>query len=454
MAQDTTLLRQIYDPANRANPYPLWARLRQTPVCWQEGGPDEEGTYVVSTYREIVALLHNPQLSSDLRNSTQLEGRLPPFLEPRQFIGTDPPEHDRLRRFAMRHFGPPQRPEYLEQLRPEALRIVTALLDELDGDEQIDFVEQFAYPLPVMMICRILGVPREDEPLFHEWSREIVEGVGAGSDEGRTKRAQGLSQLQQYMAELVERHRKQPGDDMLSRMATDDDQELRVDDANIVTTAVLLLVAGHETSVNLLANGMLTLLRHPSVFDRLRIEPDLIPTAVEEMLRYEPPVHLLPSRTTLDEVTLAETTIPKGALVTLALAAGNRDPARFPDPDRFVPDRRDNAHLAFGSGIHSCFGAPLARMEAQVAFTELVCRLEQPRLILDPPPYRASALLRGPEHLSINLERVRRGPRSGDAAGDNRGRAISTVGADNEHLVRPPPPATRASTYSRADVRS
>ena len=160
MAQDTTILRQIFDYANRANPYPLWAQLRQTPVCWQEDGPEEAGTYVVSTYREIVALLHHPRVSSDLRNSAQTGGRLRAPTDPYEFINLDPPEHDRLRRLAMRHFGPPERPAYLEQLRPEIVRMVTALLDQLQGQRQIDFVESFAYPLPVTVICRILGVPR------------------------------------------------------------------------------------------------------------------------------------------------------------------------------------------------------------------------------------------------------------------------------------------------------
>jgi cytochrome P450 len=177
MSQDTTILRQIYDYANRANPYPLWAQLRQTPVCWQEDGPDEAGTYVVSTYREIEALLHHPLVSSDLRNWVQTSGRPQAPTDPYEFINLDPPEHDRLRRIAMRHFGPPERPAYLEQLRPEMLRIVTTLLDQLQGQRQIDFVERFAYPLPVTMICRILGVPREDEPRFHVWAEAIAESV-------------------------------------------------------------------------------------------------------------------------------------------------------------------------------------------------------------------------------------------------------------------------------------
>jgi len=406
MSQET-ILREIYDAANRANPYPLWAKLRQTPVCWQEDGPNEAGTYVVSTYREIEALLHDPRISSDLRNCAQTGGRPRTSTDPYKFIDLDPPEHDRLRRLAMRHFGPPERPAYLEQLRPEMLRIVTTLLDDLRDQRQIDFVERFAYPLPVTVICRILGVPREDEPRFHVWASLLVESVAGQSDEQRRQQEQAQSDLNQYMAGLVERRRQQPGDDLLSRMATDTDSQGRMADPYLVATATLLLVAGHETTVNLLGNGMLTLLRHPAMLERLRNAPDLIPATVEELLRYEPPVQFLDSRTTLDEIALAGTTIPKGVLVTLALAAGNRDPARFPDPDCFDPERRDNEHLGFGSGIHICFGAPLARTEAQIALTELVRRLEQPRLVVDPPPYRPSPLLRGPEHLLIEIDGVR-----------------------------------------------
>jgi cytochrome P450 len=407
MAVDTTILRQIYDYSNRANPWPLWARLRANPVCWQEDGPNEAGTYVVSTYREIETLLHDPRISSDLRKSAQTGGQTRLPNAPYQFINLDPPEHDRLRALAMRHFGPPERPAYLEQLRPEILRIATTLLDDLNGQRQIDLVERFNYPLPVLVICRILGVPPEDQPQFQAWASILIENLAEQSEEAGRRRDQAQNDLNQYMAGLIKRHRQQPGDDLLSRMATDTSSQGRMTDQQLVATGVLLLIAGHETTVNLLGNGMLVLLRNPAILERLRKNPALIPAAVEEMLRYDGPVQFLPSRTTLAEIPLAGTTIPKGVVVTLALAAGNRDPARFTDPDRFDPERHDNEHLGFGSGIHSCFGAPLARTEAQIAFPELLRRLERPRLVVDPPPYRPSPLLRGPEHLLLEVEGVR-----------------------------------------------
>lgn len=401
-----SILHTIFDPANRANPYPLFAELRRTPVCWQQDGPDPDGSYVVSTYRDVVALLHDPRLSSDLQNCAQPEIRRLRG-DMRSFIGLDPPEHDRLRRLAMRHFGPPERPGYIEELRPEIERITTALVDGLAGERSFDVTRRLAYPLPVTVICRILGVPRDDEPKFRSWIDMLLESFGPLTPEVRTRREQSMNALRAYMADLVERKRAHPGDDLLSRMATDHGPEGRMEDPYLVSTAVLLLIAGHETTVNLIGNGVLTLLRNPRVLERLREDPDLVVPTVEEILRYEPPVQVLSNRTPLEDIRIADTTIPKGVLVTLAFAAANRDPARFQDPDRFDPDRRDNAHLGFGSGIHYCFGAPLARVEGQIALRAFARRFERPRLVADPPPYRPSPVLRGPRELLVEVESVR-----------------------------------------------
>jgi cytochrome P450 len=401
------ILRAIYDSANRANPYPLFAELRETPVSWQEDGPVEAGTYVVSTYREIAALLHDPRISSDLRKGARSGGPRTPTA-PFQFLNLDPPDHDRLRRMTTRHFGPPERAEYLDRLRPEIERIAASLVDELLDERRFDVVARVAYPLPVAVICTILGVPREDQPRFHVWADTLVETVAELTPEACARRREASIALNQYMAALVERLREHPGEDMLSRMATDAGPEGRMEDPYLVATSALLLIAGHETTVNLIGNGVLTLLRHTSALERLRREPDRIAGVVEELLRYEPPVQLLANRTTLEEIPVAGTTIPKGVLVTLALAAGNRDPVRFVNPDCFDPDRRNNAHLGFGSGIHYCFGAPLARLEAQVVLLELVRRLERPRLVVDPPPYGPSPVLRGPAQLRIEVDAVRK----------------------------------------------
>nr|WSW58330.1 cytochrome P450 [Streptomyces sp. NBC_00998] len=207
--------------------------------------------------------------------------------------------------------------------------------------------------------------------------------------------------LHKYLGGLVESHRSQPGEDLLSRLATDDGPDGHMTDEEIVTTATPILFAGHETTVNLISNGVLTLLRHPDVLQRPQSQPDLIIGVVEELLRYEPPVQIVPWRAAYSDVTIGDTVIPKGAQIMLMLASGNRDPDRFHEPDRFDPSRQDNQHLGFGGGIHLRFGGPMARLEVQIALTEFFRRLNNPQLITDPPPYRRSPILRGPLHLHV-----------------------------------------------------
>ncbi|MFD4857159.1 cytochrome P450 [Streptomyces atratus] len=403
-----TLLRQIIDYSSRADPYPLYAELRKTPVL-QEG----DDLFVVSTYWEIKSLLHDPRISSDARNlSPSAAGTLLQEEEasalPPAFLRLDPPEHDRLRRMTMRPFGPPETPRRVHNMRGELARIVSDLIDGFGDRNRIDVVDDFSYPFPVTVICRLLGVPREDEALFHSWADTIAAGLDPdpGQDPGERRRVtqQARTELGKYLSGLIDERSGAPGDDMLSALVTQHGEDGQMTRMELLSTTSLLLIAGHETTVNLITNGMLTLLRNPDVLERLRGDPGLALPIVEELLRFEPPVQLLPQRTTLADIDINGVTIPKGASVWLVLASGNRDPQRFPDPDRFDPDRKDNQHLGFGSGIHNCFGAPLARLEAQLALTELARRLNSPRLVEDPPPYRQNAVLRGPRHLNITFD--------------------------------------------------
>lgn len=432
-----SLYEQVLDYANRANPYPLYAQLRNVPITRQT-----DGSYVVSTYREIVSLLHDPRIGSDFRrrptedrSSAGLSTNKEPASKTQiqetgeevsassqgsetevvpSFIGLDPPAHDRLRRQATWPFGPPHTPDRVANMEPELIHLANQQIDIMKGKTSIDIVEEFAYPIPVTMISELLGVPPEDQPHLHALSEAIIEGIDLDPQESPEERKRRQEQsgktfkeLEQYMEALIELHRKQPGSDLLSGLITDYGPDGPMSQADIVSTASLLLIAGHETTVNLITNGMLTLLRHPDVLERLRREPNLVIRLVEEMLRYEPPVQILPNRVALADITIAGTTIQKGSPVILLLASGSRDPARFNDPDKFDPDRRNNMHLGFGSGIHYCYGAPLARLETQIALTELVRRLENPRLVHDPPPYRQSATLRGPRHLIVEIDGVR-----------------------------------------------
>ncbi|GKV73735.1 cytochrome P450 [Pseudarthrobacter oxydans] len=409
-----TLWEQILDPSNRANPYPFYAELRKNPVTKL---PDE--SYVVSTYAEIAALLHDPRVSSDLsRNPAAaaaaagaagdddddggILGMTPTFLS------MDPPDHDKFRRIAMRDFGPPTTPGRVAGMEPRMTEIVTELIDNMADRTRIDVVDDLAYPLPVTVICELLGVPPGDEQRFRVWVDVALQSTDPGLDPEtqQKKRAEAGKELRAFMEELVEAHRQAPGNDMLSAMATGDGPEGRMPADQLVSTGLLLLIAGHETTVNLISNGALTLLRHPQELQKLRNDPDLAIPMVEELLRYEPPVHFLPFRTALDDIDVAGTTIPAGASITMLLAAGNRDPAHVTDPDLFIPDRPNNQHLGFGSGIHICFGAPLARLEAQIALTAFASRLKNPRLVADPPPYRPSPFLRGPSHLPVDIDGI------------------------------------------------
>ncbi|MEU2421508.1 cytochrome P450 [Streptomyces sp. NPDC007851] len=405
----TSMLRQITDFANRADPYPVYEELRKTPVLHEEDGP-----YLISGYHDIEALLHDPRISSDAANlaalgEDELSGPEATGLPP-SFIRMDPPEHDRLRRIANGSFGPPHRPRRIENMRDQLEEIVTELIDGLGDAREFDLVDQVAYPFPVTAICRVLGVPREDEPRFRAWVDPIVAGLDpdtrTAADSEKTAQEARL-QLGMYLNGLVEQRAREPRDDMLSDLVHSHGPDGAMTTMEVLSTAVLLLIAGHETTVNLITNGMLTLLRHPEVLARLREDPGLSVRIVEELLRYEPPVQLLPQRTCITDIEVHGVTIPKGSRIWLVLGAGNRDPHRFTDPDRFDPDRQDIQHLGFGSGVHSCFGAPLARIEAQLALSQLARRLDNPRLVEDPPPYRQNAVLRGPRHLTIAVDGVK-----------------------------------------------
>ncbi|MFE5082013.1 cytochrome P450 [Streptomyces mirabilis] len=419
---EETPWQQALRYANRANPYPFYEELRRTPVARQ---PD--GTYVVSTYQEIVALLHDPRVSSDVRKlpvpvAAPAEGsaEAEPIteavisLEP-NIITQDPPEHDRDRRMMTPRFvGPPHSPHLISDLEPEIRRIVDGLLDNMQGKTRFDAVDEFAYPLPVTVICKVLGVPLEDEPRFHSWIETALDaldfGPEAASEEMQSRLAGGrraVKEFGQFAAELLDRYAQQPGPGMLSAMVNEDGPEGGMSKGVLVSNALLLIFAGHETTVNLIAHSVLTLLRHPDVLEKLRRRPELIVPGVEELLRFESSVQFWHTRSAVEDIDIAGTTIPKGAPIFLAYGSANRDPKRFANPDELDLERRDNQHLGFSQGIHFCFGAPLARLEVQVAISEFVRRVENPRLVEDPPPYRHNQIFRGPRHVLVDIDGIR-----------------------------------------------
>jgi fatty acid omega-hydroxylase len=400
---------------NRANPYPYFDELRKTPVVRVSNG-----IYAVTGYEELIALAHDPRVSSDRRKGRpvvtgdgQADDQYP------SFIASDPPDHDRARRQCMRFFGPPHSPDVIPSQEPLCQQIVNDLLDKASqkaiDKRRIDVVDEFAYPLPVNVICRIMGVPIDDEPQFHAWIADVMAGVfdvgpEIATEEGQARRAKGEAsgaELKKYIIGLVEKAAKSPGPDMISKLAHDDGPDGRLSPSEIVNNTILLFVAGHDSTVNLISHCVLTVLRNPGSIDLLRSRPLLIPGAIEEVLRLQSSVQFFPTRSALADIEIAGTTIPRGSPIYLMYGAANRDPRRFPDPGRFDPERADNEHVGWGRGIHVCFGGPLARLEVNTAFEAFLRRVENPRLVEDPPPYRISQVFRGPLHLLVDYDTIR-----------------------------------------------
>jgi fatty acid omega-hydroxylase len=413
---------------NRADPYRYFDELRKTPVVRVANG-----IYAVTGYEELITLAHDPRVSSDIRRSP-LGARPQEVLDPAvaamveqygqdlSFIQQDPPDHDRARRSCMRYFGPPHSPEVIPSQEPLCQQIVNDLLDDAMGKTRFDVVDQFAYRLPVEVICHILGVPVEDEPQLHTWVADAMAGVfdlgpEIETEEGRVRRTKGVEasqELKRYIIGLVERAAKSPCPGMISQLVHDDGPDGPMSPSEIVNNTILLFVAGHDSTVNLISHCVLTVLRNPWSIELLRSQPALIPAAIEEVLRLQSSVQFFPSRSALADIEIAGTTIPKGSPIFLMYGAANRDPRRFRDPNTFDPGRKDNEHVGWGRSIHVCFGGPLARLEVNTAFEAFLRRVENPRLVEDPPPYRISQVFRGPRHVLVDFDEIRPRVQAGD----------------------------------------
>jgi fatty acid omega-hydroxylase len=407
---------------NRADPYPFFDELRKTPVARVA-----DDVYVVTGYRELMALAHDPRISSDISRSPLQAERVAPA-EPaagadhlrvygrvQSLIMSDPPDHDRARRQVMRHFGPPHSPDVIPKMEPDIQRLCDELLDnaKAKGEPRLDVVDDYAYPVPVAVICKILGVPLKDEPAFHGWIFDALAGLEVGpqaaTEEGKArgeKGRAGMAALTQYLADLIQGYLREPGAGLLSRLVNDDGPDGPMAPSEAVANAVLLLVAGHDSTVNTISHCVLMLLRNPESFDLVRRRPELIPRAIEEVQRMQSAVQFFPSRSATADIEIGGTIIPTGSAVHLMYGAANRDPARFADPNHFDPERRNNEHFGWGSGIHTCMGGPLARLEVNLALETFLRRVENPRLVVDPPPYRQSQVFRGPRHLLVDFDLI------------------------------------------------
>ena len=385
-------------PEIRDDPYPFYARMREEDPVHR--GPF--GEWIVTRYDDVAMVLNDPRFSNDVR-ITELHRRQVAAMGERaaefdttfSMIGMDPPDHTRLRRLVQSGFSPRR----VDALRPRIEELVVELLDPLERDGAMDLIAGFALPLPVTVICELLGVPVSDQPLFHDLTQRMLDD-GGDMDEIMKRSFQARVELDDYIGGLLEERRLRPRDDLMSALVRVEQEGDQLSAREVVETAMLLLIAGHVTTVNLVGNGVLALLRHPEELRRMRDEPEMVKGGVEELLRYDGPVHGV-GRAALEDVELHGTVIRRADLVTAALPAANRDPARFPDPDRLDLARTDRHHVAFGRGIHFCLGAPLARLEGQIAIPGLLRRFPDLALADGFEPVWVGSFLRGLEALPV-----------------------------------------------------
>jgi len=387
------------DPDFVADPYPTYHRLRSEDPVHES----PLGFWVLTRYEDVVATLRDPRFAKEPMIAA-VAARLgfDAGAVGISMLDRDPPDHTRLRGLASKAFTP----RVVERLRPRVQEIVDGLLDRVERAGAMDLIEEFAYPIPVNVICEMLGVPVEDHEQFKGWSLDLARGLDSimlGPESDVVKRSgKAREGLSNYIRQLIGERRSAPRGDLLSALIATEEAGDKLSEPELVAMSILLLVAGHETTVNLIGNGMLALLRHPDQLRQLRERPDLIGSAVEELLRYDGPVQRT-ARTPSEDVTIGNRTIPGGAIVMPFIGAADRDPAQFRDPDRLDITRTENRHIAFGLGIHFCLGAPLARIEGQIAISTLVKRMPKLALAVERPEHRQSLTLRGLTALPVSF---------------------------------------------------
>jgi pimeloyl-[acyl-carrier protein] synthase len=390
------------------NPYPLYAMLRTSDPVFKVPVPVDvgAGVFLLTRHQEVQPALRDARFSADRRKTDAI--RLNADRLPRSLLGEDSvfrsmlvmdaPDHTRVRGLVNKAFTPRR----VAALRPRIEAIADELLAEPTRAQKMELMTDLAAPLPAIVIAELLGVPAADHPKFRGWAADVIAAgseIAAGGDSKRSESA--FAALSEYLREVVAARRREPRDDMITGMVAAQEDRDALSDTELVATAVLLLLAGHETTTNLIGNGTLALLQHPDELARLRAEPDLLKSAIEEMLRFDSPVQGT-ARAASEDVEYGGVLIPKGALVLCGIGAANRDPAVFPEPDRFDVARRDNHHLSFGFGAHFCLGAPLARLEGEIAFRALLERFPKLQLAEQKIEHRPNPILRGLKTLQVS----------------------------------------------------
>jgi cytochrome P450 len=415
-ASAEALARSLFSPAVRADPYPTYARLRaEAPVT-----EAFDGVWTVAAYDDCHSILREPGWSSDpLTQRDDVDrlaarGRGTP-IEPlvRQImLFRDPPDHTRLRGLVRQAFSPRR----IQAMRDHVASVVDDLLEPLARSGEMELVSDFAFHLPVIVIAELLGIPPGDRDRFRDWALELGHALEPRLD-GRTvaRAGRAAQEFWVYLSGQIAARREQPADDLLTALIEAEEEGDRLTRKELVANCAFLLIAGHETTTNLIGNAVLALLRNPDQAARVRDDPDLAESAVEELLRYDGPVQLL-HRSAAQDLTLGGRTIPAGDVVLVLLGSANRDPARFDDPDALDVGRADNRHLAFGGGAHYCLGNALARIETAIAIPALLDRLGDMRLREPDLRYRPTIALRGVESLRVEFTPPRAPVRSAASA--------------------------------------
>ncbi len=390
------------------NPYPMYAVIRTVRPVLEVPleGWDGPGSWMLTRYDDVREVLRDPRMSADRANAPLVRenlDRLPDFIRQttqglRSMLVQDPPDHTRIRKLANKAFTRRR----IEGLRGHVEALVRELVDEIAQKPAFDLIHDLAEPLPAVVIAELLGVPTEDHRQFREWSSALINGLGAPSAQLRVAANEASSNILGYLADIIADRRKDPRDDLISALIAAQEERDALSDDELLATTNLLLLAGHETTTNLIGNGMLAMLRERDEWERLCADPSLTTSAVEELLRFDGPVQAT-IRVAREDLEIDGHRVPAGAMVIANIGAANHDPAVFDTPDRLDLGRDPNPHLGFGFATHFCLGAPLARLEAQLAFEALARRLPQAELVDDAPEYRANPVLRGLRRLELSL---------------------------------------------------
>ncbi len=380
------------------NPYPSYHKLRETDPVHAVLFPDGQRGWMVTRYEDAENVLKDPRFVKDM---SKIYGgsmdQMSVFTQ--NMLFSDPPDHKRLRGLAQKAFTP----KMITNMRDRIQEISDELLAKIEGQDQVDIIDEFAFPLPIIVICEILGVPSTDRDKFRMWSNSLIEGTSGDSN---ATVYEHMNDFIQYLGQWFATVREQPGDDLISSLIEAEEQGERLSESELYGVVTLLIIAGHETTVNLIGNTILSLLEHPEQRQLLSQQPDLINQAIEESLRFNGPVEFSTTRWAGENFEFQGKEFKKGELVIVALNSANHDPEKFSDSGLYDIQREKSQHLAFGKGIHMCLGAPLARLEGEIAITSLFNRFPKMKLAVDSADleWRPGMIVRGVKTLSIKLD--------------------------------------------------